>query len=741
MEWIKYHEAEKVFDLRTEHSTYQMQVREYDTLVHLYYGSPVGDALITDRIVCVDRGFSGNPYEAEKDRTFSLDTLPQEYTAYGNGDYRINGLETEQADGSDTANLKFESYEITKGKYSLKGLPAMFAKEDEAETLEIVLTDRVSGLKAHLLYGVFPHLDVITRAVRLENTGTAPVTVKKAMSMEMDYEYRELDAVHFYGRHIMERQMERTHLGHGNWSVGSIRGTSSHHHNPFVILCDRNTEETYGDCYGYALAYSGNFLFETEVDQVGHTRVAMGIHPYHFSWTLEQGESFETPEVIMAYSAEGFGKLSRIYHDAYRSNLIRSKYTEQPRPILVNNWEATYFDFDADKIYHIAEEAKNIGLDMFVLDDGWFGKRDNDWCALGDWEVNEEKIKGGLPALAERIHGLGLKFGLWVEPEMISEDSDLYRAHPDWILQTPQRHSCHGRNQYVLDFSRKEVVDCIYEMMYKILSEAKVSYIKWDMNRSITECCSAALPADRQGEVFHRYILGVYDLYERLNTAFPQILFESCASGGGRFDPGILYYAPQGWTSDDTDAAERVKIQYGTSMCYPVSSMGSHVSVVPNHQLNRKTPLHTRANVAYFGTFGYELDLNKLSDEEISEVKQQITFMKEYRELIQFGTFYRLKSPFEGNETAWMTVSEDKKTALVFWYRERNVVNADFTRVRLQGLDPDLIYRNEYNETENYGDELMNLGLLTTDCTAGEPTSEDEPCTDYESRIYVLTAK
>ena len=312
--------------------------------------------------------------------------------------------------------------------------------------------------------------------------------------------------------------------------------------------------------------------------------------------------------------------------------------------------------------------------------------------------------------------------------------------YPDFH-KVPQRHSCHGRNQYVLDFSRKEVVDCIYEMMYKILSEAKVSYIKWDMNRSITECCSAALPADRQGEVFHRYILGVYDLYERLNTAFPQILFESCASGGGRFDPGILYYAPQGWTSDDTDAAERVKIQYGTSMCYPVSSMGSHVSVVPNHQLNRKTPLHTRANVAYFGTFGYELDLNKLSDEEISEVKQQITFMKEYRELIQFGTFYRLKSPFEGNETVWMTVSEDKKTALVFWYRERNVVNADFTRVRLQGLDPDLIYRNEYNETENYGDELMNLGLLTTDCTAGEPTSEDEPCTDYESRIYVLTAK
>ena len=741
MEWIKYHEAEKVFDLRTEHSTYQMQVREYDTLVHLYYGSPVGDALITDRIVCVDRGFSGNPYEAEKDKTFSLDTLPQEYTAYGNGDYRINGLETEQADGSDTANLKFESYEITKGKYSLKGLPAMFAKEDEAETLEIVLTDRASGLKAHLLYGVFPHLDVITRAVRLENTGTAPVTVKKAMSMEMDYEYRELDVVHFYGRHNVERQMERTHLGHGNWSVGSIRGTSSHHHNPFVILCDRNTEETYGDCYGYALAYSGNFLFETEVDQVGHTRVAMGIHPYHFSWTLEQGESLETPEVIMAYSAEGFGKLSRIYHDAYRSNLIRSKYTEQPRPILVNNWEATYFDFTEDRLVEIARKAKECGVELFVLDDGWFGARRNDRAGLGDWVANKELLPNGIKGLSERIEALGLKFGLWFEPEMVNKDSDLYRAHPDWILQTPGRNTSHGRYQYVLDFARKEVVDHIYGMMAKLLSESKISYIKWDMNRSITECYSSKLPSDRQGEVFHRYILGVYDLYERLTNEFPEVLFESCASGGGRFDPGMLYYAPQGWTSDDSDAIERLKIQYGTSLCYPISSMGSHVSVIPNHQVFRKTPLHTRANVAYFGTFGYELDLNSLKEEEIAEVKEQIIFMKKYRKLFQFGDFYRLKSPFEGNETIWMVVSEDKKTAIVGYYRTLNGVNQAYSRIKLQGLDPDMLYENILNKTENYGDELMNFGLITTDVTAGEVPGDATPCTDFESRIYILKAK
>ena len=559
--------------------------------------------------------------------------------------------------------------------------------------------------------------------------------------MEMDYEYRELDVVHFYGRHNVERQMERTHLGHGNWSVGSIRGTSSHHHNPFVILCDRNTEETYGDCYGYALAYSGNFLFETEVDQVGHTRVAMGIHPYHFSWTLEQGESLETPEVIMAYSAEGFGKLSRIYHDAYRSNLIRSKYTEQPRPILVNNWEATYFDFDADKIYHIAEEAKNIGLDMFVLDDGWFGKRDNDWCALGDWEVNEEKIKGGLPALAEKIHGLGLKFGLWVEPEMISEDSDLYREHPDWALKIPGRAMNRSRHQLNLDITRKEVREHIMNQIFKVLDACKADYVKWDMNRSITECYSSKLPADRQGEVFHRYILGVYALYERLTNEFPEVLFESCASGGGRFDPGMLYYAPQGWTSDDSDAIERLKIQYGTSMCYPLSSMGSHVSVVPNHQVFRNTPLHTRANVAYFGTFGYELDLNKLTEEEIKEVKEQITFMKEYREVLQFGTFYRLKSPFEGNETVWMVTNEDRTLAIVGYYRILNGVNQPYSRVRLQGLNPDMIYENVWNHTENYGDELMNYGLITSDVTAGEVPGNVTPCTDFESRIYMLKGK
>lgn len=693
MEWIKYHEAEKVFDLRTENSTYQMQVREYDTLVHLYYGCPVGDSLITDRIVCVDRGFSGNPYEAGKDKTFSLDTLPQEYTAYGNGDYRINGLEVEQADGSDTANLKFESYEITKGKYSLKGLPAMFAKEDEAETLEIVLADRVSGLKAHLLYSVFPHLDVITRAVRLEQTGETPVTVKKAMSMEMDFEYREMDAVHFYGRHNVERQMERTHLGHANWSVGSIRGTSSHHHNPFVILCDRNTEETYGNCYGYALAYSGNFTFETEVDQVGHTRVVMGIHPYHFAWTLEKGDTFETPEVIMSYSAEGFGKLSRIYHDAYRNNLIRSKYVEQPRPILVNNWEATYFDFDADKLYHIAEEARNIGLDMFVLDDGWFGKRDNDWCALGDWEVNEEKIKGGLPALAERIHGLGLKFGLWVEPEMISEDSDLYRAHPDWAFAIPGRVPNHSRNQLVLDMTREDVREYLLERLTTIVHDAKIDYVKWDMNRSVCDVYSHVAAQNRNGELYHRYVLGVYDLLERFLAACPDLLLEGCSGGGGRYDAGMMYYSPQIWCSDNTDAINRLSIQYGSSFFYPISTVGSHVSVCPNHQTGRVTPFRTRGDVALAGSFGYEMDLNKISEEEKEMVKEQVAAMHTYYDLTHEGLYYRLTGLKKQDFMAWEFVAKDQSRALLTIVKTDAEGNMLPVHTKVCGLAENKLYR------------------------------------------------
>ena len=538
-----------------------------------------------------------------------------------------------------------------------------------------------------------------------------------------------------------ERYIKNRTLEQGITAIDSMRGNSSHEHNPFLALKRHNTDENAGEAIGISLVYSGNFRMQAEVDTHNVTRITAGINPEGFDWKLEPGESFQTPEAVLVYSENGLNGMSQTFQKLYAKRLARGYWRDKARPILNNNWEATYFDFTEDRLVEIAGKAKECGVELFVLDDGWFGARRNDRAGLGDWVANEELLPNGIKGLSERIEALGLKFGLWFEPEMVNKDSDLYRAHPDWILQTPGRNTSHGRYQYVLDFARKEVVDYIYGMMTKLLSESKISYIKWDMNRSITECYSSKLPSDRQGEVFHRYILGVYDLYERLTNEFPEVLFESCASGGGRFDPGMLYYAPQGWTSDDSDAIERLKIQYGTSMCYPLSSMGSHVSVVPNHQVFRNTPLHTRANVAYFGTFGYELDLNKLTEEEIKEVKEQIAFMKEYREVLQFGTFYRLKSPFEGNETVWMVTNEDRTLAIVGYYRVLNGVNQPYSRVRLQGLDPDMVYENVWNHTENYGDELMNYGLITSDVTAGEVPGNVTHCTDFESRIYMLKGK
>jgi alpha-galactosidase len=549
-----------------------------------------------------------------------------------------------------------------------------------------------------------------------------------------DYEWMQFSGAWARERHIRTRKLEM-----GIQSIGSMRGNSSHEHNPFLVLKRETTDEFQGEAIGFSLIYSGNFLAQAEVSTHDTTRVLMGIHPDCFDWKLEPTESFQTPEAVMVYSREGLNGMSQTFQRLYQRRLARGYWRDRPRPILLNNWEATYFDFTQEKLIEIAKKAKECGVELFVLDDGWFGRRSNDHAGLGDWVANRERLPEGIAGLAEKIDALGLKFGLWFEPEMTNMDSDLYRSHPDWILQTPGRSVSHGRHQYVLDFSRKEVVDAIFEMMDKILGGAKVSYIKWDMNRSITECYSLVLPADRQGEVFHRYILGVYDLYERLTEKYPEILFESCSSGGGRFDPGMLYYAPQAWTSDDSDAVERLKIQYGTSYCYPISSMGSHVSVAPNHQLNRNTPLHTRANVAYFGTFGYELDLNKLTDEEQQEVKQQICFMKEYRELFQFGTFYRLCSPFAGNITAWMVVSPDKKNAILGWYRVLNTVNEGFSRIRLAGLDPALVYEINGKDREIYGDELMNLGLITTD--TGSLENGRASSVDFESRLYILKAR
>lgn len=741
MATIIFHEKTKTFHLYNKQISYIMCVLENGHLGQLYYGRHIHDK--EDFSYLEEK--AARPMAAcvfENNRFFSLEHLKQEYPVYGSTDFKHPAVEILQENGSRISDFRYQGYTITPGKPKLAGLPATYTESgDEAATLCIELFDQVTEIKLQLLYTIFEKDGIIARSTCFSNEGTQTVHLLNAMSLSVDLPDKDYVWMQLSGAWARERYVKNRVLEQGITAIDSMRGHSSHNQNPFVALKRPNATENEGEVIGLSLIYSGNFRIQAEVDTYDVTRLTAGINPSGFDWKLEPKETFQTPEAVMVFSTAGLNGMSQTFHRLYGRRLARGYWRDRPRPILNNNWEATYFDFTEDRLVEIASKAKECGVELFVLDDGWFGARSNDHAGLGDWVANKERLPYGIKGLSEKIEALGMKFGLWFEPEMVNKDSDLYRAHPDWILQTPGRSTSQGRNQYVLDFSRKEVVDCIYNMMHKILSEAKISYIKWDMNRSITECYSAAFPADRQGEIFHRYILGVYDLYERLTSTFPQVLFESCASGGARFDAGLLYYAPQGWASDDSDAVERLKIQYGTSMCYPISSIGSHVSVAPNHQVFRNTPLHTRANTAYFGTFGYELDLNKLTDEEIKEVKEQIIFMKEYREVIQFGTFYRLKSPFEGNETVWMVVSEDQKTAIVGWYRILNGVNMPFTRVRLQGLNPDYIYENIQNSTENYGDELMNLGLITTDSSSGEVAAGAKPCSDFESRIYLLKAK
>lgn len=737
---ISFYETTKTFHLCDQKISYIMTVLPNGHLGQLYFGKKVHQR--EDYSYLYETAARPmTSYVFEDDCSLSLEHVRQEYGVYGTTDLRRPAVEILQPDGSRICDLQYKGHEIMRGKPPLAGLPATYTEQDdEAETLRVILEDALTGVVAELLYTIFAQGGILARSARITNAGTDSVHLTTAMSLCMDLPDCDYEWLQFSGAWARERHLKVRKLEQGIQAVDSRRGHSSHEHNPFIVLKRPDTDEYQGEAIGFSLIYSGNFLAQAEVDTHDTTRVLMGIHPMGFDWKLDAGESFQTPEAVMVYTDQGLNSMSQTFHRLYQKRLVRGSWRDRPRPILINNWEATYFDFTEDRLMEIAARAKECGVELFVLDDGWFGARENDHAGLGDWVANPKRLPHGITGLAERIEGLGMLFGLWTEPEMVNKDSDLYRAHPDWILATPGRRTSHGRHQYVLDLSRPEVVDCLYEMLAKILREAKVSYIKWDMNRSITECYSAALPPDRQGEVFHRYILGVYDLYERLHRDFPHVLFESCASGGGRFDPGLLYYAPQAWASDDSDAVERLKIQYGTSFCYPISSIGSHVSAVPNHQVFRHTPLHTRANVAYFGTFGYELDLNRITKEEQAQVKEQIVFMKEYREILQFGTFYRLESPFEGNITCWMTVSEDKQKAIVGWYRVLNHVNMPFSRVRLQGLDLDLLYENLETKETFYGDELMNIGLITSDGMSGQVGENTDGYGDFDSRLYVFRA-
>lgn len=699
----------QIFSLHTKHSTYQMKV-DRDFLIHTYYGPYVGDSDMSYLARCIDRGFSGNP-DGITDKGYSLDTQLLEYPSYGTGDFRNDCLRVAYADGSQVTDLKYVSHEIKEGKYGLEGLPAMYQGEENVQTLEVVLQDVYKKLEVILYYGVFENLDVITRACKIVNKGEDKVNLLRAYSMCLDFNNKDMDFVHFYGRHAMERIMERTPLHHGIQSVGSRRGFSSHQHNPFVVLCAHDAGEDHGNCYGASFVYSGNFAAEAEVTQADCTRMTMGIHDAQFQFELQPQESFTAPEVMLSFSSEGLGTLSRNYHKAIRYHICRGKYKTARRPILINNWEATYFNFNTEKLLDIAREAKKLGIEMLVMDDGWFGKREDDISGLGDWFVNEKKLGGKLKDLVDGVNEIGLKFGIWFEPEMISEDSDLYRAHPDWALKIPGRAPTRGRQQLVLDFSREDVRTYIFDRMCEILESSNIEYVKWDANRHLTDVWSALLPAERQGEVFHRFILGLYDFLEKITQRFPNVLFEGCSGGGGRFDAGMMYYHPQIWCSDDTDAVERLEIQYGTSFAYPVSTMGAHVSVCPNHQTGRSVSMKTRGVVAMSGTFGYELDITKLSEEDKQTVKEQIEAFKKYYDLIQNGDYYRLtddgrKSPF----VAWEFVSADKKEALLNVVVLRTKANPILHTVYVRGLEADMMYQVEGSQEKFSGAALMNGG-------------------------------
>lgn len=704
-------EKEKVFHLTAGNTSYIMKVAKDKYLAHVYWGKKIKTPDMEN--AQLNRGSCFGAAPDTKDKTYSLDFVCQEYPTGCGTDYRIPAVQAVFADGSRAVELVYEDYKITPGKPKLKGLPAAYVEDDtEADTLEIILKDSLKNLKVVLMYTAYNNIDAITRSVRVINESSDRITLEKVMSASVDYEVSDFDFVELPGSWGRERHIERNRLRSGIQSIESRRGASSHQLNPFFALASKNANEEYGEVYGFNLVYSGNFAAGVEVDHLFKSRAYIGLNDYDFSWILDSGESFQAPEAVLVYSSRGFGEMSRTFHRLYRKRLVRGKYRDEVRPILANNWEATYFDFDEEKILELAKAASELGIELLVLDDGWFGKRNGDNCSLGDWYVNREKLPGGIGQLAKKVREYGIQFGLWFEPEMVSPDSDLYREHPDWCIHIPGRERTECRNQLTLDLSREDVCDYIIKTVSKILDEAEISYVKWDMNRHMTELGSAGLLPERQKEMSHRYMLGLYRVMEEIVTTHPDILFESCSGGGGRFDPGMLYYMPQTWTSDDTDAVERLYIQYGTSLAYPVSAMGSHVSAVPNHQAGRVTSLKMRGDVAMSGNFGYELDLTKFTEEEKKVVKKQIEQYKDLRTFIQSGDMYRLESPFEGNVAAWQFVSEDGNDIFAAYFRILCRVNPGISRMKFTALDSDAVYEIVGEDRRYTGGELMNVGLV-----------------------------
>ncbi len=726
---IIFDEQSKVFHLKTKNTSYAFGFLHGKFLVHLYWGKRINsDINEYDTFINTDRAMRTLSAWDYNDWRISRDILPMEYSTFGNTDLRTPAFHAQYKDGSRITELTYDSHKIYAGKPALEGLPATYVENDnEADTLELTLKDELTGVKIILSYSVFYELDAITRSVKIINGGSDTVNLLGVLSAVVDFNSKEYDFIHLPGHWARERHPERKPLFTGKQIVDSARGSSSAHHNPFFALCDKNADEHSGNAYGFNLVYSGNFTAGVDVDPFDTARAFIGINPFDFKFILESGDSFQSPEAVLVYSDCGIGGMSRIYHKLYRTRLCRSKFRDIERYVLINNWEATYFNFNEEKLVSIAEKASEVGVELMVLDDGWFGKRDNDKCSLGDWKVFKEKLPNGLGSLADKINGLGMKFGLWFEPEMVSPDSDCYRAHPDWCIHVKDRLQSVARYQLMLDLSREDVQDYIIDSLSEVLNSANIEYVKWDYNRNMTNIGSALLSAERQGEFYHRYILGLYRVLETLVSRFPDVLFESCSSGGNRFDPGMLYYMPQTWCSDDTDAVERATIQYGTSMCYPYSSMGAHVSAVPNHQVGRVTPIDARGTVAMSGQFGYELDLNKLTEKEIEKVKKQIKDYKKYGEVFHKGDLYRLRTPQHGDYVVNEFISEDKNTVIVTVFVLKATPNDAIHRVMLKGLDIKASYALSGTDKVLAGDLLMNAGFILKDLD-----------TDYATATFVF---
>ena len=713
---IRFDPQIRTFTLFTKNTSYQMKISEHGHLLHLYYGERLEDADLSYIIPQVCRTHESNPAEAGEDRIYSLCAYPQEFSSNDAGDYRVSSIELVNGDGSYAFVGKYKDHRIYEGKYSLKGMPSLFADEGErVYTLEVDLEDEITHVCVTLLYGVFCERDVIARACILKNGSEQDIRLLRLMSANVDFTAGDFDMIEFYGRHFLERQFDRKPLTHGISEIGSSRGVSGHFHNPFAIICDKSTDEDKGSAYGFALVWAGNFVFDAELDGYGQTRAAIGIHPKQFEYRLGVGESFVAPEVVMAYTSNGLSSLSHIYHDVFRNNLCKSKFVKNTRPVLINSWEPFKFTFNNESILKTARVSRELGADMFVLDDGWFGARNNDRAGLGDWFVNEKKMGGSITELADGIHELGMKFGLWFEPEMVNEDSALYRAHPDWCLKVPHRAPSRSRHQLCLDLSRDDVCEYIISSVNAVLDSADIDYVKWDYNRYVCDVYSAAYSADRQGEIYYRYTLGLYKILDGIINTHPDILFEGCSGGGGRFDAAMLAYHPQIWCSDDTDAIARLFIHYGTSFAYPVPTMGAHVSVCPKKKTQRTVPLRTRAVVAMHGTYGYELDPAAMSEAERKECLSYTEFFKDNAALICNGKYYRLSSPFDKSyHTSWQLVGEDGGGLICSVINEVSI-NGEVSYVKAKGLDRDAIYRIESLDGETWqvsGGALMSIGIL-----------------------------